>query len=97
VGRGRGWPFGRFRGLVRTAIVLERALKPNDSTTAQEINEVSLAVTLESMCERYHCLPDEGGILNQDQLLIRQMQIVSAAKHERSERERKERERKRKK
>jgi len=44
------------------------------------------------MCQEFHCLPEEGGLLDQDQLIVRKMQIILNAQAERRERERQKRE-----
>jgi hypothetical protein len=34
------------------------------------------------MCERFHCLPDTGGLLDQEANLIRMMKIVAMGSRE---------------
>ena len=44
------------------------------------------------MCERYNCLPQDGGLLDQNNLTVRKLLLVSQARAERAERDRKKRE-----
>lgn len=50
--------------------------------------EVMDVVGLYTMCQSFHVLPREGGLFDQDQLLMRQFDIVGQAIEERTKRER---------
>jgi hypothetical protein len=51
-------------------------------------DDVAEAITLASMCEYYHCLPDAGGLFDQDSRVVWLLETVAAAKSEKAEIER---------
>jgi len=50
-------------------------------------DDVALAIELASMCEIFHCLPNAGGLLDQDPLVMRMIREVVLARAEKSEAE----------
>jgi hypothetical protein len=47
-------------------------------------DEVYQILELYHLCRDFHALPSEGGVLDQDQWLVRQLSIVAAAYHEKA-------------
>jgi hypothetical protein len=52
--------------------------------------DVAEAIAITNMCQEFHCLPREGGLLDQDSYLVWKMQIVMAAKAEKQARDQKQ-------
>jgi len=75
---GRGRPFGYFSNDVKTVVLLGR--KP-------ECDETPTYLELASICSRFSVLPNDGGVLDQDQLVMRKLMIVYSAWDEKQEKE----------
>ena len=56
------------------------------NNTKDVTKEVIEAIELTNMCQSFGVLPREGGILDQDHLTVRKMQIVLDAQNEKRER-----------
>jgi hypothetical protein len=50
--------------------------------------DVAFAVDLTNMCETFHALPRQGGLLDQDSLHVYMMRSVIVAQREKAEAER---------
>jgi hypothetical protein len=62
---------------------------------AKDDFEAKIAMELASMCEALHCLPQAGGLLDQDSYYVYMLQAVLAANQKKHEMEQAEREVKR--
>jgi len=67
---------------VKTTVVLGR--KP-------ELDETGTYIELASICDRFNTMPNEGGVLDQNQVVMRKLMIVYAAMQEKQALEEKRR------
>jgi hypothetical protein len=61
-----------------------------------EIQETPHYLNLYNVCQSFQALPSEGGVLDQDQLIMRRFFVIEAAISEKQERDRKQQEAQRK-
>jgi len=57
-------------------------------------SDVIDAINITILCQEMHSLPHDGGILDQDQLIMRKMNIVLSAQAEKHELEKEQKDRK---
>lgn len=68
-------------------VVLDR--KPDDDWV-----DVVEAIEIAVLCQEFHCLPDAGGLFDQDSYRMWQIELVTAAQAERAKLERQKLEKK---